>query len=207
MKYIFKFLFLYLFIISCSKDKNTIGTIDGTVLTTDEILKFLPPEYEMQTDLLYKNSKNEIKLLKVKYLNGNEENTYNNSEKYTSKTFSVSLYDPNNLNFTIVLLGGANYTEPNRYISMALTSILMPFNPTGTTWFKIYFENGKPIISKYDNFQNSLVLYNKTFKDVLVTKSTKFLDSYSELYINSFEGVVAFRDDLNELWVFEKFVK
>jgi hypothetical protein len=45
----YKVLFIFL-LISCYKNQDS---IDGTILTTDEILNYLPPEYEKETDLHY----------------------------------------------------------------------------------------------------------------------------------------------------------
>jgi hypothetical protein len=45
----YKVLFIFL-LISCHKNHDS---IDGTMLTTDEILNYLPPEYLKETDLHY----------------------------------------------------------------------------------------------------------------------------------------------------------
>ena len=44
-----KVLFIFL-LISCHKNQDS---INGTILTTDEILNYLPPEYEKEINLHY----------------------------------------------------------------------------------------------------------------------------------------------------------
>ncbi|MEL6866721.1 MAG: hypothetical protein AAFP19_20010, partial [Bacteroidota bacterium] len=57
------------------------------------------------------------------------------------------------------------------------------------------------------NFRKTFEVLGRSFEDVIVKKSTQFPNAYSELDVNAAVGIVAFRDENNELWVFDRFVE
>jgi hypothetical protein len=125
-------------------------------------------------------------------------------QSYTSDKLEISLYMAENLNFLIALIPSANYALQETIVR-GLGVIMMPGNLSGSIIGSIRFaENGKPIQGMLDDFRETLILQGKTFKDCFVLKNNN-ATAYSEIYINSDVGVVAFRDGVNKLWVFDRF--
>ncbi len=81
---------------------------------------------------------------------------------------------------------------------------LMPLDDSGCTWLILHFENGIPVVLSPDRFHESLTLHRRTFENVFFSKSEQY-DIYTEIYVNATQRVVAFRDENNDLWVFDRF--
>ncbi len=203
------YLILVMLIISCSNESNDIGKLStlSQHLKIDEVKDYLPNSYFEEVAIVYKNNIGEELTLNVSSNESITEATFEDI-KYRSDHFEVTLYDPENTSFQIVLTGSANHTSAG--VSVFLGGILMPFNDSGTTWSTVRFNNGEPIIVLGDDFNETIVLNDREFKDVYVAigkQGFEQFEAYSELDINSKEGVVAFRDDMNELWVYDRIEK
>ena len=180
------------------------NSIEGSHLDIDAIKKFIPDGLKSEKKCKYINESGTIKEVQVRYTEEITERELE-SESYKSDELEITLYDEMDEKFQIVLIGSTNY-DADYSVVVGLTILYMPANPTGTILSSIRFdEGGEPIVNTYDDFRSSISLNNKTFKDCFVITGTN-PDSYSEIYINSEVGVVAFRDKANELFVFEEFI-
>lgn len=202
------FLFLIFCVLNSCRKINDFKPedIENSILDINEIINFLPNDYKNESNLVFKNSLGVEKILKVNYTFFLEQKQFKGKVNYQSEKISIKLIDPNDPLFSIVIICSANYSEPDgKSIVKGLTAFLMPFNSLGSTLATLTFENG--IIIKEGNFEKTLKIYSYEYKDVYVNKSKESFNSYSELDINSDNGIVAFRDKINELWAFERFVK
>ncbi len=211
MKKAILLLLVSVLLMQCSEEINNndnILQIEGTHLKIDEIKNYLPKEYFSELKLVYIDENGNEKVLNIQSVESIDERELKGM-KYTSGSFKVTLYDEGDLYFQIVLHGSANYSNDGKSINKGLSAWLMPFNESGTTWARLRFEDGKPSFLWGDDFREEIVLFSKVFNDVLVTIGKNNLqeqyEKYSELILNSEVGIVAFRDEHNELWVFDRF--
>jgi len=200
------FLISVLLVLACSENENDLAvtTVEGHYLNVDLVKDYLPDFYFNEAVIVYKNSTGEEWTLNTTSNESVREKTYEGA-MYKAGNFEVNLFDPDNLNFHIVLTGSAQYSSAG--IGLNLGGILMPFNASGTTWNSVRFVNGEPVVGLGDDFNESITLYGRTFQDVFVRIGKDGFEqheAYSELDLNSKEGVVAFRDENNELWVFDR---
>lgn len=204
IKYLFILIALTVTTFSCKKDYVSEDSFEEN-LKIDIVREFLPQSYFQKTILVYKNSaKEELKLV----VNSKESSAerFFDQKKYTSEQFEITLYNPKNLLFQIILTGNTNYSNSGEIVT-TLGGILMPFNSSGSTWSTIRFDNNKPTVSFGDDFHEKILLLDNEFDDVYVTigkDGNTQHSAYSELDINSKNGVVAFRDENNELWVWDR---
>lgn len=190
-----------LFLTSCEKENSNKLPFSESHLEINAVKSFLPASYFQGAKFIFKD------------LSGNEKEIHSVSTEttreltegeftYMADNFNVLLFDPADEIFKIVITGNANYSSngsPVRY----LVAMLMPFNASGNTPGTIDFEEEGPIISQTVDFRSSIELNNKVYNNVFMNFGMNGLDrydSYSELDINSELGVVAFRDENNELW-------
>ncbi|MFQ5445571.1 MAG: hypothetical protein ACE5FF_01445 [Saprospiraceae bacterium] len=194
-----------MFIYSCKDDEDTELTkgIEGTHLKIDDIKAYLPIEFETGKKAVYTDANKNETTLSISYEEYTATAQYG-GQSYLSDKVEISLYMAENPNFLIALLPGANYAVGNSIVR-AISVVMMPGNQSGSIIGSIKFdENGNPIHGMLDDFRETLNLQDKTFKDCFVLKNNAAL-AYSEIYINSDVGVVAFRDEVNKRWVFDRF--
>lgn len=178
-------------------------SIQGTYLKADGANKFLPTAYKAQKKVLYKNQTGETKLLSIRFLADAVEYTWG-GQTYLSDRIDVALYDETDAYFVIRVLGGANYSQNNQVVH----SVAFDLMPGSEFWLLasvLLDENGKrsePLF--FGTFLAEVELNSRKFKECFFSEN-KGKDAFSELYVNSTEGVVAFRDKNNELFVFDKF--
>ncbi len=185
-------------------DKNS--TITPTInshLNIDEVKDFLPSAYKNGSILVYKNENNEEWLLSTNYFEAIEERQFE-GVMYKNDAFQASIFDSEDHSFQISISGQANYSKPYEVVK-SISFDLMPLNPTGTVGVFVRFTDGQPIVNTFSNFHEKLTLNNKVFDAVYVGNSRlNGFEKYSEIYVNKNEGVVAFRDKNNDLWVFDR---
>ncbi len=203
--------FLLLFLItffhySCRDDvppETPDDLIAGTHLDIDVVKAYIPEELKAQKECVYVDESGNMRTLKVSY---REQITPRvlNGQAYESDELEVTLYDESDPLFQIVMVGSANYKQ-DFSVAISLTVMLMPANPQGSILSAIRFdENGEPVVTVFDDFHTVITLGGKSFNDCFLLTGTN-PDSYSEIYVNSEVGVVAFRDANNALFVFQEY--
>lgn len=203
------FLSMIIGIMSCNKNKepDTLVT-ENSYLKVEAIKEYLPSQYFNEVKIVYKNQIGEERKLSTFAKESTTERMHNGIP-YTTDQFEITLYDPTNTSFSIVLTGSTNYATSGETIVLTLNGTLMPFNSSGTTWGTIQFKNEQPIISLGDDFIELYTIYGKEFNNTYIytgkNNEQVQYSAYSELILNSENGVVAFRDMKNELWVSERF--
>ncbi|MEL6866466.1 MAG: hypothetical protein AAFP19_18720 [Bacteroidota bacterium] len=211
MRLLFYTIIFLLFNLSCSEENSIqVSSVEGTHLNIESLKTYLPNQYFRETAIIYRNADDDTVRLET---SSNESivDRSHNGENYKTDNFEVTLYDLTKPEFQIKLLGTANYYDNEMeelQISKSIVSILMPFNELGTTIGSIYFENGEAQIRFGDDFRERITLHDRTFEEVYVLigkQGNEIYEAYSALYLNQTVGVVAFRDEKNELWVFDRF--
>lgn len=202
------FLLGTLSIFGCKEDTTptipSTPNIEGTHLNIDVIKSYLPEALTSERSIRYISEAGETKELKAHYLEKETPRTLDGFS-YSNDGFELTLYDESDPKFQAVLLGSANYNTTGDYaLIKSLTVILMPANPTGGILDGIRFDDNGFKIMPYDDFHTTLVLNDKEFKDCFIMKD-EHSSEYSEIYLNSEVGIVAFRGKDNVLFVFEEF--
>ncbi len=207
MKNLIYFSILVSLFFACdNKEDNTASQV-RQYLKIDEVKNYLPESYFQEATLIYVNSEGTEKELHIAAEEDKVQRTHNNIN-YTTDHFEITLFDPNNLNLQISLIGSTNIASDDIIVT-TLFAWLMPFNQSGHTQVQIYFDNNLPKVELFDSFNETITLIDKEFNDVYVVIGKNNLqeayESYSELSINSEFGVVAFKDENNDLWRFDRF--
>lgn len=201
---------------ACANDDRQLGenqtSAEEQFFTLKEVKEYLPEEYfSRQTKIVYKNNNQEL-ILEVDPVESTLDRNFGDGSTHDSEIFEIILFNPEDLNFQIVMSAFPNLPEGNTSRA-TLTSTLMPLNESGSTWNTIRFENEEAIVSLGDDFYAFLELEGKNFNNVYKREGLSNPNNpaqpvvYSELDINSNEGVVAFRGSQNELWVFDRFLE
>lgn len=193
----FAIIFVLLFSFGCNKE------ITDNILMISEIKNYLPNEYRSNTTVVFKNENNEELSLLVHYKEEDKLKTLEN-KSYTTEEIIITLSNPLDGYFNIKIIGSGSYQKTSDEVYKSLEIGLMPFSDPGNTWNSIRFINGKPRIITND-FHQTITLNSNEFRDVFTRIKTQ--DGFSELYFNKNEGIVAFSDRNNELWVFDRFEK
>ena len=178
--------------------------IEGTHLDIEAVKAYIPEELKAQKECVYMNELGDMKTLKVRY---REQVTPRvlGGQTYKSDELEITLYDESDPLFQIAMIGSTNYKQ-DYTVTIGITVMLMPANPQGSILSGIRFdEDGKPIVTMFDDFSPSITLNGKSFNDCFLLTGTN-PEAYSEIYINSEVGVVAFRDADNELFVFQEYL-
>lgn len=193
-----------LLIFDCSSDSDQIKSLEGTHINIDSLKSYIPLLLHIVgTKMIYKNLKGETRTLKIKYYKEFTQDYTSELFNYKSDVFTLEMIDdlsPNNLKISIHGSGNYNGTQ----LALGIFAILMPFNESGSMSGTILFKDGEPQVSPFDIFYSKLNLLGNSYNNVYVFTASN-VKVYSELDINSEVGVVAFRDENNELWVFDKF--
>ncbi len=193
-------------ILGCSQEDNLSNAeANNQHLKIDYIKNYLPSQYFNESTIVYKNSSGE-ELKMVSQPKESASDRTHSGINYTTDEFNITLYNEHNSNMTIVLSGNVNLSTQGNIVA-TLSGVLMPFNTSGTTWSTIRFENSKPTINLGDDFRETYIVLNKEFSNTYVTigqNGSEQHSAYSELNMNSDHGVVAFRDENNDLWVFDR---
>jgi len=203
MKYILSIIIIASFI-SCNQDAAELTTINE-VLTVNALKEYLPAAYFNESNIVFKNEMGDEWKLSTNAKESISDRMHN-QKPYKAEKFEITLFDPDNTYFQIILTGNTNYATSGNLV-LSLGGMLMPFNSSGTTWSTIRFLNNQPIVSLGDDFRDLYSVHGNEFKNTYLTigKDGNIQHSaYSELNMNSEQGVVAFRDENNELWVFER---
>jgi len=198
---------LFLTTVACSDNENYLGT-ENFHISTDEIKNYLPSEYKTVTKTVFVNASGEQKTMISDYV-ATAQDRVKADTKYKTDDFEIEMFDTENHNLRILIMGSANL-DSNGEIRKLLSLTLMPLTPGVTTLEMISFKDNEPVIGLASSFTESKEYLGKSFKDVFVTiaqYNDVRQETYSEMAFNSEFGIVAFRDEADELWVFEKFEK
>lgn len=197
---------LVLALLSCENEMEELIVSENEILSITAVKDYLPSSYFNQPNLIYINELGEEWKLSTN-LNESITDRIHNQISYKTEQFRITLFDPENNFFQIVLVGSTNLSNSGNTI-LTLSGTLMPFNPTGSTWATIRFENEQPIVSLGDNFKEEYWANGRQYKNTYINigrnNEQDQHSAYSELNINSEQGVVAFRDENNDLWVFDR---
>lgn len=188
-------------VLSCSKDVNNSS---GIIINIQDAINFVPSIYFSNPNIIYKNEFGEKKIISATSIE-NLIIEYSNP-KYKTEQFEVTLYDKDDSRFKIVLIGSGNLFESTELVT--LVTMLMPFNPSGSTTTTFRFHDSTPSLIPGVLFHSEMNLYGSDFKDVYQSfgmNGNIQYDSFSEVLYNKTIGIIGFRDESNQLWVFDSF--
>lgn len=173
-------------------------------ITIDEVLSYIPDELKNKTLVVFKDESGNEKKLETSFIEDVKQRTEHGAS-YTREIFTIRYFSADEPYFRMELTGQGLYSSKLE-IKKDLNAMLMPMNPSGSSSVTIEFENGQPVVSMFSTFKENIELNGKAFKNVFFSNSSLTpYDSYSEISVNSTEGVVTFRDETNTLWVFDRF--
>ena len=205
MKYLLSII-CALTIIGCSSEDDIIR-VNSEVehYRIDYIKSYLPGGYFDGSKLIYKNLNGEDLIMDTRHEESSIDRTHNGMN-YKTDGFNIIMYNQQNTNMSIVLSGNVNLSAEGNVVA-TLGGVLMPSNQSGSTWSTIRFQDGQPAISLGDDFRELYSVHGMQFANTYIKigkNGNEQHSSYSELNINSEQGVVAFRDENNDLWVFDR---
>jgi hypothetical protein len=196
--------------ISCHKNDDALQDIASTHISIDELVAYLPESLRKKNTVLYKNEDGAEMWLQTEYTKFTQARTEYDLT-YTHDNFKVQFRKDEDPNFYMDMHGYGLFTGDKKVQKVVGAQILPPAilaSSSGSVSVLIRFETNSttPMVTIYDNFEESLILQNKVFKNVYTAvNSYNPNNAYSEIKINSNEGIVAFRDKNDVLWVFERF--
>lgn len=187
---------LIFIIFSCQKDKNQISA-------TDFIRGLFPSEYQSNQDIYFVNALNEQKRLICFY----EEKEYSSTIAGVSsdvKQFSTLFYEENELN-PLVVFTATNDTNHEDIDDYTLRFKLNPFGNEneGFCSFILPFRDGNfsnLVTSEFyteHNFEFSEIVFHDIYYN-----TNENSQGFSQLFYNVDYGIVAFRDQTDDLWVY-----
>ena len=205
-------LLLLLFLLSsvaCKKEHDeTPASVSGTHISIDDLVALLSPALKKPNLALYKNAAGEEKWIKTAF--GEIIQTRNEyGENYTHSSFTVAYVDEEEPG-TSMGSDGLGLYKADKTVSKTIGAIRLRLaSQSESSGFSgVYFsvENGRPIVTQFDHFHETFEVNGKTFKDVYQGyRSIDVFNHDSEINLNLSEGIVAFQDENNVMWVFERF--
>jgi hypothetical protein len=215
MKYIhiIYLLLAFLCFTKCRVDKDASDTpilIEGTHLNCDIIKEYLPSAlFSGEKKMLYSTEAGDSLLLYSTFAESTTTRTTQNNEQYTSESFTVRLYDPNNTKFRFDIIGGTNYGENSgKYEIVRGINVLFYSGEAFPIGGGITLDGkGQLMNNILYEYSPTLSLLNKTFSEC-VKIGTGYTQTplYAFAYLNSKEGIPAFADKNGKLYVFQQFV-
>jgi len=210
-KIIFSFLLINLLVLSysCKSDLDVDATEQNILpseledITIEDLENYLPDGLKNNSKVVYINEAGEEWKLTTDYEKiTRERDEVDFSINYEHEQFQAVLVDELR-EFKIRISGFGLYTK-NLDVQKFISVDLMPFTEGGSAFINVLFENGEPIIDEFSVFDSEIEIYGKTFIDVFSGSDT-LAEAYNEISINKEVGIVSFRDENKELWVFERF--
>ncbi|MBK9109238.1 MAG: hypothetical protein IPM92_12960 [Saprospiraceae bacterium] len=194
---------LIAFFVSCSSEKSDVVNINGAHIKTEDILNYIPKGLRENNNYVYfKNNAGEEKKLLIKYANNVVELVKDN-EKYTTDQGIIKIYDEtNNIAISeIIVLGSFN---ADGKIIKTLKITLMPLGALGSCFILIKFSNGEVDFTSPNGYSGSVTFNGNTFHNVFIGNSVH-QSGFNEISYNKTEGIVSFKDQNSDYWVFDRF--
>lgn len=170
-------------------------------ISLDELKPYFPEEYQMGKNIVFVNDAGLEWVFMTEY-NRNITQKVIGNHIYESESIDVKLFDHKNSGFHINLHASAGYS-PDSVLLKSLSCIIR--TPLGNFFTNsLAYQDGSPDPVFGADFEPTFTWYSRTFEDVYQFRTGNHF-SYSELYVNPVYGVVSFRDELDFLWVFDRF--
>ena len=166
-----------------------------------EVRRFYPSEYINEPIVVFKNKFGNEILMNVLYHEDIVEQDLGQS-KIDMDEFTVQLFSSEH-ELSISLLGTAYLTQDLSTITPTILANLMPFGDTRGVKMDIRINTNTVTSSHNAEYLDQIILGEKSFQSVYSVSSEALL-SYSELYLTKKEGVIAFKDVHNQLWVYDR---
>lgn len=191
------FVLLTIFIFSC-KNNDTISGLP--LLSIDKVKILIPSDYETSSRVIFKNIEDSEMVFRIETLSNVETKTINETE-YQSEQFTVNLRNDDSQTMIMFITAGANYTSLENSIDYVNCGIA----PSGNPGYRPTITIGSDREASFGLFEDEIDLLNKTFKNVYTNFISEDITTFSELYYTVDEGIIAFRDFQNNLWVLDRY--
>ena len=203
MKNFLLFAFVFIFIVSCKKEElNKNGFMEGMTLSPGAILENVPSEYlQDSVFIIYKNAAGEERRIKHTTESSTQENGMVNGQSYSIQNSSGQFTDPERPWFDAWWLANAQYEEDYTLTQFFRYSYMADYGGQVLTEFVIYTNNSP---TEPAQFGDMIELNGSTFTDYIQMKND-LRNGYSEMIFNKTYGMIAFRDQADDLWVFDRF--
>jgi hypothetical protein len=216
MKHILQLILLSLFFITACKEKEPIISIpnttseplafkEGVNIPVDDLKLLIPNAYKKGKIAVFKMlNGSEIKF-KIKFADSLTIKRELNGIKYTASDFKVDLVPLEKKNYTLGVKPFASFGDEKTLIKGLKFGQYLGFGIAPMNSDIYCTVDGK--LDKTDPFNfyvASREFNGKVFKDVFHRKDNT-LKSYSEVAYQETFGIIAFRDENNELFVFDRF--
>lgn len=170
-------------------------------ISLDEIKPYFPEEYQMGKNIVFVNETGQEWIFMPEY-----ELTITTKRIgdhiYEAESINVSLYDHKNSGFQINLYASSGYSLDSILLKSLSCIIRAPLGIFFTN--SLSFRDGTPEHLLGADFDPTVTWFSRTFEDVSQFRTGNQY-AYSELHVNPIYGVISFRDELDFLWVFDRF--
>jgi hypothetical protein len=196
--------FCLIILSSCSSGDKLPSDNELADLTIDSILNYFPYNiYTTNSSAVYKDIDGNEKYLEI-----------TNSEKivesqvaslpYKSNRLSVSLTDPATIEYAINLIVGADYSTIDNSNTYILISLMNEVN-NGFIQTIGMTESVGGLMSNFN--EPEMILNGKSFFNVHYNITVpEHVTSYSEIYFNTEFGIIGYTDNLDTLWVLDRYL-
>lgn len=170
-------------------------------ISLDEIKPYFPEEYQMGKNIVFVNEAG----LEWVFMTEYERNITTKrigDHIYEAESINVSLYDHKNSGFRINLYASSGYSQDSILLKSLSCIIRTPLGIFFTN--AMTFRDGSLEPEFGADYESTVTWFSRTFEEVSQFRTGNQF-GYSELHVNPIYGVVSFRDELDLLWVFDRF--
>ncbi len=205
-----KIFFLSIFIVgltifSCSKEEPLVVKKSLESIKLNDVRNLIPIQLQQNISVVYNDENGNERKLVTSYDSIKRIAKVDESE-YNQERFSILYVDPNDSSFTMDISADGVYTS-ELDVQKTISTHLMPRSQTSSSMVIEVLE-GELVVQEWNDFHTSLILNSREFNNVFIGKNDfNETGEYDQIMFNEEVGVVAFKDNNNVLWVFNKFEK
>ena len=196
-------LFIALLIISCEKE---IGISSEYHIKLPDAINFFSSDFKIASVITFKNDKDESLDMNIDYQELIALSKVGGKDRYHESN-TISLYYDEYPNYPIVLKGTGLFEQGTDNVYPFLQISFMYTDEKNALIGSLDINNAFPDVGVESKIvHDEIKLNSKNFNNVYIITNEE-TDAYSEFYYSRQIGVVAFRDENNELWVYDKILK
>ncbi len=197
-------IYLAIFLISCSKDGDSLENY----IKLPEAINFFSEDFKSASRIIFNNNAGDSLAMNMKYRYKIDQKSVSGNERFV-ETNEISMSTEQYPFYPILLFAGPLFKQDSDeywpllnihfMANLGLTDEYFLISSLNITNPEVEFPNWK--------MHEEITLNNKTFTNVYSALRRTDLDAYADFYFSQEIGVVAFSDENNDLWVYDRIVE
>lgn len=203
--YVF-FVLIGILVFSCSEEERevpvTVSSLSAIELT--DVQELIPNQLRLEKSAYYKNESGDIKILDVHFGSVIRPAVVNGIE-YMQERFSILYLDPEDELFSMDISADGVYTS-QLDIQKLISANLMMTRSQANCSLTVEVVSGKIAVREWNDYHTSISFLSRGFNDVFIGRNDfNTTGKYGQIIFNQEVGIVAYKDDSGNLWVFDGF--